>query len=187
MNWLFKTTLTMSQGREEHGTVKLGLSLMEPRKEGGRHSQHPDLPAAVQERNFVATADPFTPSRIPRSQAKQQQRQHQQTWQSWWSDDQWQSWSSRSQDQWRTWHDSSSYFQCKERSHVLMLPLKSGAATLLRQSDTLHGIVQAIYSRSNRVFGFVNQHWVHLLMQGLCQVANSCKPGLIRWCPTHRM
>ena len=56
---------------------------------------------------------------------------------------------------------------------------RSGAATLLRQSENVLGIAQAVRSRSNRALGFVNKHRVHLLTKGLCRAANSCKLGLI--------
>ena len=56
---------------------------------------------------------------------------------------------------------------------------RSGAATLLRQSENVLGIAQAVRSRSNRALGFVNQNRVHLLTKGLCRAANSCKLGLI--------
>ena len=56
---------------------------------------------------------------------------------------------------------------------------ESGSATLLRQSENVLGIAQAVRSRSNRALGFVNQHRVHLLTKGLCRAANSCKLGLI--------
>ena len=56
--------------------------------------------------------------------------------------------------------------------------MQSGAATLLPQSGNVVGIAQAVCSRSNHVLGF-QQHRVHLLRNGLCGTANSCKAGLI--------
>ena len=56
---------------------------------------------------------------------------------------------------------------------------RSIAATLLRQSENVLGIAQAVRSRSNRALGFVNQNRVHLVIKGLCRAANSCKLGFI--------
>ena len=61
----------------------------------------------------------------------------------------------------------------------MTMTLEPGAATLLRQSDNVLDIAQATCRRSNRVQGSVNQYPVHLLMKGLCRVANSRKLGLI--------
>ena len=56
---------------------------------------------------------------------------------------------------------------------------QSGAATLIRQSRTILDIATAICSRSNCAIGFVNQHRVLSLMEGLCRTANSCKAGMV--------
>ena len=50
---------------------------------------------------------------------------------------------------------------------------------MLRQSRNILDIAQAICARSKRILGFVSQYRVHLLMKGLCRVANSCKPSFI--------
>ena len=56
---------------------------------------------------------------------------------------------------------------------------KSGAAALIRRSDSILDIATALCSRSNSAIGFVNQHRVLSLMEGLCRTANSCKAGLV--------
>ena len=58
-------------------------------------------------------------------------------------------------------------------------PHTISAAAMLRDSGNIFDMAKAICSRSNRALGFVKQHRVHLLMNGLCRVANSCKAALI--------
>ena len=53
--------------------------------------------------------------------------------------------------------------QTKRRMKFTKTSKRSGAATLLRQSENVLGIAQAVRSRSNRALGFVNKHRVHLL------------------------
>ena len=56
---------------------------------------------------------------------------------------------------------------------------KSGAATLIHQSGSIFDIATAVCSRSNCAIGFVKQHRVLSLMEGLCRTANSCKAGMV--------
>ena len=58
-------------------------------------------------------------------------------------------------------------------------PRESGAAALMRQSGSILDVATALCSRSNTAIGFVSQHRVLSLMEGLCRTANSCKAGLV--------
>ena len=56
--------------------------------------------------------------------------------------------------------------------------MQSGAASMIRQSGNILDIAHAICTRSSHILGFVIQHRVHSLMNGLCRTASSCKAGL---------
>ena len=57
--------------------------------------------------------------------------------------------------------------------------LQSGAPALLRQRGGILDIATAMFSRSNCATGFVNQHRVLSLMEGLCRTANLGKAGMV--------
>ena len=57
--------------------------------------------------------------------------------------------------------------------------MQSAAAYMIRQSGNILDIAHAICTRSSHILGFVIQHRVHSLMNGLCRTASSCKANLI--------
>ena len=77
--------------------------------------------------------------------------------------------------------------QTKRRMKLTKTSERSIAATLLRQSENVLGIAQAVRSRSNRALGFVNQHRVHFGHQGSLSCRQLVQTWFHRWCLTCRM